>query len=134
MADSPTTVTFSSSAPTSSVIFTVAGTAAFSVTELRTTVLKPISATVTEYTPPGNEGTVKPPSVPLTTSTSAPVPLFLTLTLAPGMTRPDESTTVPDSDVKKLPCARASEPPAARVSAQTMRAVIVNLIKSPLSP
>src|SRR5258708_5676109 len=37
----------------------------------------------------------------------SPVPLFLTSTLAPGMTAPDVSVTVPDSDVKKLPCANA---------------------------
>jgi hypothetical protein len=38
---------------------------------------------------------------------SAPVPLFLIFTSAPGMTPPDESTTVPDNDVRKLPCANA---------------------------
>src|SRR5258708_4736744 len=37
----------------------------------------------------------------------SPVPLFLTSTLAPGITPPDVSTTVPFRDVKKLPCASA---------------------------
>jgi hypothetical protein len=51
---------------------------------------------------------VKPPSLAETVLNSAPVPLFLILMSAPGITPPDESTTVPDSDVKKLPCARAT--------------------------
>ena len=45
---SPTTVTFSASAPTSSVTFTLAGIAACNVTFERVTVLKPMSDTVTE--------------------------------------------------------------------------------------
>ena len=45
---SPTTVTFSSSAPTWSVTFTLAGTAAFNVTAFRAAVLNPMSDTVTE--------------------------------------------------------------------------------------
>src|SRR5882724_9631618 len=104
---SPTTLTLSSSAPTWSVTFTLAGTAAFSVTEFREAVLKPISDTVTEYVPPGSEAALKPPSEPETVLTSSPVPLFLIFTFAPGMTAPWLSTTVPDSDVKKLPCADA---------------------------
>ena len=44
---SPTTVTFSSRAPTWSATFTVAGTAALSVTEFSIAVLNPISVTVT---------------------------------------------------------------------------------------
>ncbi len=44
---SPTTVTFSSIAPTDITTFTLAGTAAFSVTVLSVTVLKPCSDTVT---------------------------------------------------------------------------------------
>src|SRR5258708_18976279 len=95
---SPTTVTFSSTAPTESVTLTLAGTAACSVTELSTAVLNPISETVTEYVPPVSDGTVKPPSLPDTTVASAPVPVFLTLTSAPGMTAPDESTTTPDNE------------------------------------
>src|SRR5581483_4916904 len=104
---SPVTVTFSSSAPTCIVTLTLAGTAAFSWTELRVAVRNPISETVTEYMPPGSEGTVKDPSAPVTASYSSPVPVFLTFTFAPGITPPDESATVPDRDVKKLPCAKA---------------------------
>ena len=44
---SPTTVTFSSSAPTESVTRTPAGVAALTVTSLSVTVLNPINATVT---------------------------------------------------------------------------------------
>src|SRR5262245_45307999 len=116
---SPMTVTFSSSAPTCKVTFTVAGTAALSVTSFRTDVLNPMSETVTENTPPGSEGIVNPPSDPGTASFCSPVPLFLTTTLAPGMTAPDESTTVPESEVKKLPCANALE--AVRESKTTSR-------------
>src|SRR6266516_384975 len=61
---SPTTVTFSSTAPTESVTLTFPGTAACRVTELRTAVLKPISDTVTEYVPPVSDGMVNPPSLP----------------------------------------------------------------------
>ena len=112
---SPVTVTFSSRVPTDNTTFTDAGIAAFSVTSLRVAVLNPISDTVTEYVPPGSEGTVKPPSLADTALNSAPVPVFLTLTSAPGMTPPDESTTVPDSEVKKLPWA------CARPAAQTIK-------------
>src|SRR5437588_5884555 len=102
-ADSPTTRIDSSSAPTCIVTLTLAGTAAFSVTELRTAVLKPINDTVTVYVPPGREGTENPPSLPLTVLNSSPVPLFLTTTVAPGITAPVVSAIVPVSDVKKLP-------------------------------
>jgi hypothetical protein len=44
------------------------------------------------------------------------VPLFLIVTSAPGITPPEESTTVPDSELKKLPCADAL-PLAARTNA-----------------
>jgi hypothetical protein len=44
------------------------------------------------------------------------VPLFLIFTSAPGITAPDESATVPDSEVKKLPCAYARELAAATIS------------------
>src|SRR2546423_5149419 len=72
--------------------------------------------------PPGSEGTVNPPSLAEMVLNSAPVPLFLILTSAPGITPPDVSTTVPDSDVKKLPCARATLA-AGRV---TMRTAVNN--------
>ena len=51
--------------------------------------------------PPGSDGTEKPPSLAVTVLSSAPVPLFLIFTSAPGITAPDESATVPDSEVKK---------------------------------
>src|SRR5207245_3649503 len=55
---------------------------------------------------------------------SAPVPLFLILTSAPGITPPEVSTTVPDSDVKKLPCAWAA------VAAARVRRMAVNNLKN----
>src|SRR5262245_33075160 len=115
VADSPTTVTFSSRVPTASVTFTLAGSEAFRVTELNTAVLNPINDTVTVYVPPGSDGTAKPPSLAVTVLYSAPVPLFLILTSAPGMTAPDESATVPDSELKKLPCASATVLAAATI-------------------
>ena len=75
-----------------------------------------MSDTVTAYVPPGSDATVKPPSLPVTAVNSSPVPLFLILTSAPGMTAPDGSITVPDSDVKKLPCAYAAELAATTVA------------------
>jgi hypothetical protein len=53
---------------------------------------------------------VNPPSAPLTRSISWLVPLFFTLTDAPGIGRPSESTTVPDNLEKKLPCANDGDP------------------------
>src|SRR5204863_468022 len=82
-------------------------------------VLKPMSDTVTEYAPPGSDGIVKLPSELVTALYSSPVPLFLILTSAPGSTPPDESTTVPDNDVKKLPCAYVGVAIAARTAART---------------
>ena len=66
--------------------------------------------------PAGIDGTLKPPSAPLSAVYSMPVALFLILTSAPGITRPDGSITVPDSDVKKLPCAYAAELAATTVA------------------
>src|SRR5438876_2665111 len=122
---SPVTVTFSSSVPTASVTLTLAGIAAFKVTSFNTAVLNPMSATVTEYVPPGSDGIVKPPSLADTVLNSAPVPLFFTLTSAPGMTPPDESTTVPESDVKKLPCACAAlaTPTITRTAAKILKSL-----------
>src|ERR1051326_941771 len=129
---SPVTVTFSSSAPTDSTTFTVAGIAAFSVTSLSVAVLNPMSDTVTEYVPPGSEGTVKPPSLADTVLNSAPVPVFLIFTSAPGMTPPDESTTVPDSEVKKLPWARAGAAAHTIAIADTSNPNRVDLMHAPL--
>ena len=59
--------------------------------------------------------------------TSSPVPLFLILTLAPGMTAPEESTTVPESDVKKLPCACAEALTiTVSTAARTSRITLIN--------
>jgi hypothetical protein len=64
---------------------------------------------------------------------SAPVPLFLIFTSAPGITAPDESATVPDSEVKKLPCAYARELAAATISrARTPLRIERPLIDIPL--
>ena len=82
--------------------------------------------------PPVSEGMVKPPSLPDTAVTSEPVPVFLTLTSAPGMTAPDESTTTPDNEVKKLPCAEAPAlVKATRKSAARMDQASLTLIKNP---
>src|SRR5206468_8644526 len=74
--------------------------------------------------PPGSDGTVNPPSLAEIALNSAPVPLFLILTSAPGITPPEVSTTVPDSDVKKLPCACAA------VAATRVRRTAVNNLKN----
>src|SRR5258706_403202 len=87
---------------------------------------------LTEEVPPVSEGMVKPPSLPDTVVASAPVPVFLTLTSAPGMTAPDESTTTPDNEVKKLPCAEAPAlVKATRRSAARMDQASLTLINNP---
>src|SRR5437764_8603738 len=82
--------------------------------------------------PPGSDGIEKVPLMVVTVLFSAPVPLFLIFTSAPGMTPPDESTTVPDSDVRKLPCARAGAPETAvRNNAAKIDHTRRRLIKNP---
>src|SRR6266508_3570863 len=78
------------------------------------------------------DGTLNPPSEAVTALNSAPVSLFLILTSAPGMTPPELSTTVPDRDVKKLPCAWAIAVATVVMSsaASTLR-THGNLIESP---
>jgi hypothetical protein len=78
--------------------------------------------------PPDSPFTVKAPSLPETTLNSAPVPLFLILTSAPGMTAPELSTTVPDNEVKKLPCAKANGVPRNRAKSRAALTLIENLI------
>src|SRR5580765_269240 len=76
--------------------------------------------------PPDSDGALKPPSEPLTVLTSSPVPLFLIFTLAPGITPPDVSTTMPLREEKKLPCANAGTLTArVRAAARTSRMTLI---------
>jgi hypothetical protein len=67
-------------------------------------VLNPVNATVTVYLPAPTAGTENTPSELLTVSNDAPA-LFVTMTVAPGIAPPAESTTVPE--IEDVACANA---------------------------
>src|SRR5690606_4103403 len=84
-----------------------------------TAVLNPVSATVTLYVPATRAGTLNTPSAFETVSKDAP-DVLVTVTAAPGMAPPAESTTVPEIDAV-APCAEtgALHPRASVVSTHT---------------
>ena len=59
------------------------------------TVRKPCSSALTTYGPGGNAGKLYAPESLLTDSRAAFVPVFVAVTVAPGMSAPDESFTSP---------------------------------------
>ena len=101
------TCTTSARSPTSSVARTVAGVAAFTFTLLRTARLKPVSEMLTSYVPGLIAGMLNVPFSDVTALNVPPVPMFFTMTSAPGIRLPEESTTVPDSDEVMPPCPNA---------------------------
>src|SRR5882672_1577630 len=66
---------------------------------------------VTVYTPAGNSARTYPPSVPVMASCVKPVPVFFAERVAPAITLPLGSVTLPRMEPRKL-CAAAS--PASR--------------------
>ena len=86
---SPMTVTLSSSAPTDSVTFTLAGTRGVQRHGIEDGRLEAHQRDGHRIGPARQGRMVKPPSLPVTVLYSAPVPVFLTLTSAPGMTAPE---------------------------------------------
>jgi hypothetical protein len=115
------TTTCSSTPPTSSLTLTPAGTPAFTSTSFTVAVLNPARVTVTVYFPEASCGTVNCPSVFVTASDVRPVSARFTSTLAPGMTAPDVSVTVPESVDVAPPCATAADGHKAR-TARAMKA------------
>src|SRR5712691_7957226 len=61
----------------------------------RVTVLKPESSAFTEYVPVGGDGTVYSPFESVLTTRTRPVPVLVSVTVAPGMTAPVESVISP---------------------------------------
>jgi hypothetical protein len=89
------TVTVSESAPTSSVSGMLTGCPGATLTFFWTAVLKPASDAVTVYVPAPSPLAWYAPSLSLTASCELPVVSFLTTTVAPGITPPPASLTVP---------------------------------------
>ena len=108
------TVTLSVRAPTSSVTLMLTGEPEVTRTLSVIAVLNPWSVTVTLYTPGVNAGIVKTPSLFVTALKDVP-PAFATTTVAPGMTPPPLSTTVPLIEDVVVPWANAG------VTAMTVR-------------
>jgi hypothetical protein len=125
------TTTVSSMPPTSSLTATPAGTPAFNSTSLTLAVLKPARLTVTVYLPAASCGTVNCPSAFVTASDVKPVSARFTTTLAPGITAPDVSVTVPERVAVDPPWANAAGAPKAttasarKADANSLRAVLV---------
>src|SRR5688500_8217515 len=74
-------------------------------TSLMTAVLKPVSETVTVYTPGETPGTLNSPS-PFEIASNDTPDSFFTTTEAPGIAPPELSRTVPEIEVV-APCAKA---------------------------
>ena len=55
--------------------------------------------------PGSSDGTEKAPVSFVTAPNEVPVALFVTATVAPGITPPAESTAVPESEAVAVPCA-----------------------------
>src|SRR5262245_10668211 len=94
---------------------------------LSTTVLKPLNDTLTEYRPALSAGTLKVP-VPSVTAVKVPlVALLVTTTVAPGMTAPPESTTVPES----VAVTWAETSAGAQTTTTTIHQTRANLMRDP---
>src|SRR6188768_949796 len=125
------TTTCSSMPPTSSLIETPAGTPALTSTSLTVAVLNPESVTVTVYLPDAICGIVNCPSVLVMASDVRPVSAFFTTTLAPGMTAPLVSVTVPERVDVEPPWAYVAgawittAASAMKATANSLRAVLV---------
>ena len=78
--------------------------------------------------PAFSAGTVNCPSALVTASDVAAVAMFFTMTLAPGMTAPDVSVTVPESDDVAPPWAKAAGAPMATTA--TARKAETNSLRS----
>ena len=111
------TVTCSVIVPTSSTAFTCAPAPDVRTTSSMITDLKPCRAIVTVYSPTARPGREKIPSAFETVVDTTPVALCFAVTSAPGITPPDESTTVPDNVL--VPWANAVAAP--RPTSATMR-------------
>src|SRR4029079_11241456 len=123
------TFTVSASWPTSSVALIEAGVAHSTRTSRITAVLKPLSETVTTYTPGDTLGTLNSPS-PLETASKATPDSFLTVTVAPGRAPPALSTTVPLIEAF-APCANAETPARTASKASTDTRSAHRVIKAP---
>src|SRR5712691_7616953 len=93
--EAPVTVIDSWTAPISRRMLTRNFWSTPNATSGTVTVLKPESSAFTVYLPVGNEGTVYSPFESVTTIRVRPVPVFVSVTEAPGMTAPDESVMTP---------------------------------------
>src|SRR6185436_5100726 len=80
--------------------------------------LKFLTTIVAVYIPVRNDGTVNTPSSLVVGVNSWPVPLFLTVTDAPGTTAPVGSITVPVNDPVG-PCPKTDRPQSARIASRT---------------
>src|SRR5262245_50353461 len=104
--DAPVTVTFSSTAPTSSAIFTCAANAPSRMMPWRRTVLKPVNENVTVYVPGRKFSIEYRPAPSDTTERDCSIKTGLAAsTVTPGSTAPDESCTRPEI-LARSPCAR----------------------------
>src|ERR1051326_701704 len=101
------TTTVSATPPGVRVGLIFVGTPAFSRTSSRSAVENPFMETVTLYSPGSSAGMVNRPSPPETAVDEEAVALFLATMVAPGMTAPDESKTVPESVAVTPPWADA---------------------------
>src|SRR5580658_7532253 len=88
------TFTVSPAEPGCKVMLTVEILATSTVTWLWT-FLNPGESTWTEYVPGSNPTTVNVPIEVVAVAETTPVDVLVTVTLAPGITAPDESATVP---------------------------------------
>src|SRR5262245_41667622 len=102
------TLIVSLTAPIDSVAFTTDVCPTESLTPVCSNFLNPCSSATTRYVPSGSSGARYNPCSLVTTDRSAPVSRFVIVTVTPGSTPPELSTTVPSMDpLAACDCANA---------------------------
>src|SRR5207245_10873110 len=93
--EAPVTVIISLTAPTASLMLIRTCWSTPRSTSDNVTFLTPVSSAATEYLPVGSDGAVYSPLVSVVTVREIPVPVFVSVTVAPGTTAPESSVTTP---------------------------------------
>src|ERR1051325_7778587 len=108
----------------------IAGSPGSTRMSLSMAVLNPLNETWTEYKPGFNAGTLNVPLPSVTALNALLVALLVTTTVAPGMTAPALSTTVPDSVPEA--CAKTVEGTERPTRTNTIHKVRTTLMRETL--
>src|SRR5882762_4987150 len=109
-------VTVSLAAPTSSATIMLDGVPTATLISVTLAVLKPCCETVAVYIPAKRDGILKVPSPFVWAVNSCFVSLLTKVTVAPAITAPFGSVTVPVSDPDDVACPKTGRPTNARTT------------------